>query len=345
MVGFSAAASSQMALDSIVWQRVPGGVEIKCYDFQSNEDFHQMWDASVHLDVTVFVKPHTIHRSYRSDMFSAATHVLDITIAAGLDYEVSHMSLSSYNGDIVSSESGLSFTAHEIQLYSSYGAIKGNWSLGANMEIRTGRRVGNVSDDGIDINLLPKRWSYGPQTRGTLLVNSWKGDIDIRMPFSQDSTSLRNMSISIQSETGSIRGTYVTGVETTITTGGHGAINATLLPDFALPEKAYITTSTAAGDTLLCILPPVIDHYYNINPLTNTRSDHSSGSGDLLLTYPSDWEGTALGLSVAGSVAVAGPEFDTIMAGDHVVVARKGAGISSRLDFTTETGSGELMVK
>lgn len=339
MIGVSAAASSQMALDSVSWHTDGRRVELRCVEFPSATDYDMaMWDAAVQVDATVFVKPHTV----QFGAFNANLQGPDIEIAAGLEFESYRMSLFTGAGGIHGAETN-SFTAHDISVATVNGSITGTWSLPSSISLRTGGWQ-SIGSSPIDINIVPKRWSHGPTTAGSLSASSSTGDITIRMPFARDTLSLRNTSIAIHSEAGSIEGTFVTGGETSLTTGAYGSINATLLPNFGLRDTVHITTSTAAGETEIRVLPPIVDGYYKINPLNNTRSDHSSKGGDIRLHYPPEWRGTALGLSKAGNVSISGPDFSTIVVRDHLVVARKGEGIESRLDFTTESGDGELLV-
>ena len=249
------------------------------------------------------------------------------------------MSLFTTKGNIHGKEVN-DFTAHEISIVSTNGSITGNWSLPAQIELRTGGW--NNLNRPIDIDLIPKMWSSGPSTQGILSANTQGGDVDIRMPL-KDNLSLRNMSVNIYSQLGSISGTFVTGHDTSLTTLS-GSIDATLLPYFGLQAVSTLTTSTAAGHTKIRVLPPIIDSYYQINPLKNTKSEHSTLGGKLKLHYPREWAGVALGLSETGRVTIKGDRFNTIVQQDHLVVARTDDEIASRLDFSTTTGDGELIV-
>jgi hypothetical protein len=163
------------------------------------------------------------------------------------------------------------------------------------------------------------------------------------MPL-KDNLSMRNMSINIHSQLGSISGTFVTGYITSLSTLS-GSIDATLLPYFALPDTSTLITQTSAQDTNIRVLPPIIDSYYQVNPLKNTKSEHSTTSGTLKLRYPKQWVGAALGLSETGSVTIQGDRFNTTIQEDHLVVARTEDEIASRLDFSTTTGDGHLLVE
>ena len=314
---------------------------VRCLDFPGRKPIYgdrPFWKVSVHVDVTVFVKPHTL----QFGQFSVETRSLDVEIAKGLHFETYHMVLFSTEGSIVCSETGLDFTAHNFVIRSLHGSITGNWSFPSSMSLRTGDW--SSVNRPIDIDLIPKRWSSGPWTAGTLSAQSESGDISIRMPLDKQHQSLRNMSIDIRSASGSITGSFFTGIQTALLTGGNGSVNATLQPDFSLPDTSSIITTTDSGDTNIRVLPPVIDPYYKINPLNNTKSDHTTGRGNMRLRYPVEWEGTAVGWSASGNVSVGGDAFDSVLHGDRLVVARRGKGIQSRLDFATGSGSGIFIV-
>jgi hypothetical protein len=338
MVGVDLAGSSQQAIDSVVWpiHSKFNSMYIRCVEFRPEDEAITDWDATIHVDVTVFVKPHTL----QFGEFKVTTGVLDIEIDKGLTYETYHMHLYSREGDIYGKEIQ-DFTAHDISAVAQSGSITGNWSLPGKIVLQTGGR--NPRDKGIDIDLAPKMWSSGPSTQGIISATTQGGDIDIRMPLN-DNLSLRNMSINVQSQVGSISGTFVTGYHTSLSTLS-GSIDATLLPYFGLQDTCTYTTSTAAGSTTIRVLPPIIDDYYRINPLKNTKSDHTVRSGSLNLSYPPQWVGAALGLSETGYVYAEGDRFRTIVQEDHLVVARTDDEIASRLDFSTTTGTGMLVIE
>ena len=338
MVGVDVAGSSQQAIDSVVWpiHSKFNAMYIRCVEFRPEDEATADWDATIHVGVTVFVKPHTL----QFGEFKVTTGVLDIEIDEGLIYETYHMHLYSREGSIYGRETQ-DFTAHEISAVAQSGCITGNWSLPMQIVLQTGGR--NPRDKGIDIDLTPKMWSSGPSTQGIISATTQGGDIDIRMPL-DDNLSLRNMSINVQSQVGSISGAFVTGYDTSLSTLS-GSINATLLPYFGLQDTCALRTSTAAGSTTIRVLPPVIDNYYRINPLKNTKSEHSTRSGSLNLSYPPQWVGAALGLSETGHVFAEGDRFSTIVQEDHLVVARTDDEIASRLDFSTTTGTGILIIE
>ena len=338
MIGMQTSGSSQQAIDSVVWPIYSerNGMYIRCVEFPNMDDTSADWDATIVLDVTVFVKPHTL----QFGEFKVGTDVLDIEIAKDLTFETYHMQLFSTRGNIHGNET-VDFTAHEISAHSQNGSITGNWSLPGKIELTTGGW--NSLDKPIDIDLIPKMWSSGPSTQGVILASTTGGDIDIRMPLDHN-LSLRNMSINVHSQVGSIRGSLVTGFDTTLTTLS-GSIDVTLLPYFALPDTSTLVTSTAAGHTNILVLPPIIDSYYQVNPLTNIKSEHSTTSGKMRLSYPPQWAGAALGLTETGAVGIEGDRFNMILQEEHLVVARTDDEIASRLDFSTTTGDGHLVVE
>ena len=83
-------ASSQQALDSIMWDPYPRTeFMVRCLDFPGRKPIYgdrPFWKVSVHVDVTVFVKPHTL----QFGQFSVETRSLNVEIAKGLHFETYH---------------------------------------------------------------------------------------------------------------------------------------------------------------------------------------------------------------------------------------------------------------
>ena len=338
-------ASSRTALDSVstAIRQDQHEFYVRCLEWPGVQDLHATdrawnWSAAVHVDVRVLVKPGTL----LFGSFKTWTNNLGIEVAPGLDFESNHMSLRSRSGSLVGTEVD-TFTPRSITLYSQVGSIVGTWSLAQTIILQTGDwRNSNAP---INVDLIPKRWSSGPTTGGVLQVRSTGGDIDIRMPFARNKVSLRNTSIDISSSTGSISGTFVTGIHTLLETGGNGTIDAVLLPYFGLPLTSKIATSTEAGSTSIEVLSPLVDEYSGVQPLLDTRSEHTSASGNMSLKYPLEWAGLAIGVSDAGHVSVAGIGVDNVVKDDYIVVGRRGTGMGSRLDFTTHSGHAELVIE
>lgn len=340
------AASSKMALDSVQvsMRNDRHHLIVDCAEFSAGGDgnsANRTWDVAVRVDLTVFVKPHQ-RQFFSTDVH---TNVLEVMMDKLLDFPTQSVSISSRQGDIACRETE-TFFPRKLTLRTSNGAITGNWTLTGEIDLSTGESYGYPSaNKPIDINLPPVHLSYGRQARGAIRARSDGGDINIRMPLEPSELGFMSMSVDIHSQSGQISGTFQQGLRTVMTTRNNGTINATLLPYFTYLETSTILTSTDAGDTFVHVLPPVVERgIFGRNPLLNTKSEHVSTSGNLELQYPPEWAGTALGVSDAGDVRVAKEGYDHVFEDQYLVVARKGTGMGSLLDFKTHNGTGGLAI-
>lgn len=298
-------------------------------------------ERSVGVDIIIFVKPHVVQFGH-TNVF---TTNLDVDIWPDLWFETYHMNLSSVQGTITGIES-LPFVVHELSISTENGSILGIWSLPSTISFSTG--TGDI-----DIDLVPKRWSSGPGTRGDVIAVAKEGEVAIRMPLEEDKLSLRNATMRIEAHQGSITGTFVHGAITSLT--AYNSINATLLPYWAFYnfqgiQHNFITTHASHGNTVFDVLPPVIVPYYKINPLFFAISRHTQGSWDaplgselrMKVTYPGEWGGTAVGHSGdRGSVDVSGEDFEEIERNDTMVKVQRRP-LGSVLLFEAEDGTAEL---
>ena len=99
----------------------------------------------------------------------------------------------------------------------------------------------------------------------------------------------------------------------------------------------------AASDTLNTTDKDIDDGENKGEFLSHLISHHTSSSGFLALTYPSEWSGMIEGTTSSGSIALKGKGLQTYFnrgisrLGKHIV-ARKGYG-RSKMDFRTSSGS------
>jgi hypothetical protein len=298
-------------------------------------------ENSINIDIIIFSRPRVLQFGHTN----IYTTNLDIDIWPDLWFETYHMNLSSVQGTITGTES-FAFVAHEISISTINGSIVGNWSLPSTISFSTG-------NGDIDIDLIPKRWSTGPSALGNLSAVAKAGDIDIRMPFEKDKLSLRNATVRIEAHKGSITGTFVHGVVTSLS--AYNSINATLLPYWAFysfqgVQHNFITTHSSHGNTIVNVLSPIIDNYYKINPLFFAISRHTQGwwgaplGSDLRMevTYPGEWGGTAVGFSGdTGLVVVSGEDFEEVERNETMVKVQRWP-LGSDLRFEAGDGIAEL---
>jgi len=208
-------ASAEDVLDHIVTNATSHELRV----FISKDCAGETSDAKVDVSIVIFVRPHSLQ--FGGYGTTITTNSLDIKLWPGLWFETYHMKLLSHSGSITSSELQ-SFTAHSIHVETASGSVTGNWSLPSSITLIT-------KDGSIDIDLLPKRWSYGPTTAGDLTALSTTGNINIRMPTDHELLSLRNGTTDITSVLGHIRATLMHSAVTNVRTQV-GSINITLVP-------------------------------------------------------------------------------------------------------------------
>lgn len=294
--------------------------------------------SCIRLTVVVFVRPRSLQFAYTR----VKSQWLNIKLWKGLFFETYNMTLSTTFGSIFAEETD-AFTAHKVHADVVYGSITGNWSLPSSISLA-------VRQGTIDINLIPKMWSHGPYTEGDFKATADMGNIAVRMPLEKSKLSLRNGTTSIHTRMGSITAMLVHGARTALSTV-YGNINATILPHWAfMPwngEVQFNTLSTVCsrGAVHVDVLTPIVDSYYQIQPLCFAESEHRVESGALMLQYPREWCGIATGrVGEAGYLEVKGEDYELVERNrTYVELQRRPLG--SRMVFEVDEGVAELVMK
>lgn len=291
----------------------------------------------IKVKVAILVRPHTL----QFGLTNIDTKNLDIKLWPGLDFETYHLNLHTSLGSVTSSEVNL-FTAHEINIEAYSASITGTWSLPSSISFTS------VNGD-IDVDLIPKRWSTGPWTRGDLKATTQIGDISIRMPLQRDQLALRNYTAQLSTVVGSIRAELVHGALTDLMTY-IGDINATLLTHWAFAEwqgvqHNYIRTDVTQGSTYIDVLPSVDVDFYVPRPLCFAVSRHRVAEGNMELAYPRDWCGTAAGVAEEGTLEIEGEDFEVIETREKWAKRVQRRPLGSDLGFLVKKGDGKLILK
>ena len=259
----------------------------------------------------------------------------------GLELKTSNLYLGSAQGNVLCAETQ-NFNANYFSVSSTNGSISGHWPLTEFLVLTNG-------NGSIDIDLVPNSEARNPYLWKRLSATSEGGDISIRTLHANDTAYPPFTFVNVYSKSGTVTGTYVTEYGSSLKTES-GTINASVLPYYSRMSNAFppytfsINTASGDGNTWIEVLPAVVDSHSNINPLNNTRSEHTSSSGNISLQYPTQWKGAALGLSETGNVSICGAVFDDVIQRNHLVVARTDDKLASRLDFSTKSGDGILVV-
>lgn len=142
---------------------------------------------------------------------------------------------------------------------------------------------------------------------------------------------------SISTASGSIKGRYLLGVGTSLTTQS-GSINADFVPFGS--RTARLETSSGSGATNARVLSGE-----GGKDVDGLRSEHkSSGSGSVKVVYPVNWEGRITGTSGSGSIRVSGPEIIVDESSRGQVRAHKGDEKKGNLEVRTGSGSVDVSI-
>jgi hypothetical protein len=263
--------------------------------------------------------------------FTAA--VGEVVISEGLDLTVTETTIVVAAGKIRSQDF---FDSSKTSIEIGSGVVVGNYSVFRTLEMHT-------SAGAVIADVIPRQVDTDGTTTAVLNVTSAQGIVHIEYPpASKTDIPDRPYFTWISTEAGSIRGRYLLGNKTAISTKT-GSIVADILP-LSAPAASELTTTSTAGNQKLQVLGPYAGGNGNIDSL---QSSHITTAGQLTLEYPSTWEGFLYGESTVGRIHVEG-DFQDVEKGSiglvgQYVKARKGNG-SSHLDVRTTLGSTFLVV-
>nr|POE56198.1 hypothetical protein CFP56_69151 [Quercus suber] len=223
------------------------------------------------------------------------------------------------------------------------GNIRGAWSSrNTKIETASGSITGafawmdllsvSTMSGSIDIAVKPQAADPAHIVPAEYIATSHSGSIKTEIPiaFSDTNLPLREYRTQAQTSSGRISGTYIHGTTTSFSTNS-GAIDVDIVPidtrlvddrflvdDVKKPLTTTLRTNTRSGTTALHLYPPRTPRSLQIlpddnetirQPLIDTlKSQHTSRSGRISLTYPDEWTGEIEGESYSGSIAVEGKE-------------------------------------
>jgi DUF4097 and DUF4098 domain-containing protein YvlB len=167
-----------------------------------------------------------------------------------------------------------------------------------------------------------------------LKILSQSGQILVDFPFFN--LPKRDYQVSIDSQSGLVKGHLVHGQKTSVTSGS-GGIDLQVTP-FDPNTSSSLQTESRSGEQRISLLSPA-----NLGTIKDMSSSHRSTSGALALRYPKEWEGTIEGNTKSGKIQVHGSDVVVVRQDSdklhHYLLAKKGDG-KSKLDF--KTGSGRV---
>ncbi|KAK5714170.1 hypothetical protein LTR15_011078 [Elasticomyces elasticus] len=194
------------------------------------------------------------------------------------------------------------------------------------------------SSGSININVRPEPHDKQHPVPARLIVEGRSGSMNINMAGYE--IPERDYVVSIDSQSGSVRGSLVHGRQTTVMSRS-GRINLDLSLSGANSTASSLNTRSESGRSEI-----TVHNHGNLNfgtagsgpSIKEMSSTHTVGSGGLVLRYPREWEGTIQGQTGSGGLRLHGADVEIVSRGPHSVYAKKGKG-DSTLSFQTGSGS------
>ncbi|KAK5683539.1 hypothetical protein LTS10_005072 [Elasticomyces elasticus] len=196
----------------------------------------------------------------------------------------------------------------------------------------------HASSGSININVLPQPANPKHPVPAQLIVDGQSGSININMAGYE--IPERAYTVTINSESGSVRGSLVHGRQTSVVSRS-GRIDLDFTLSGANSTASSLNTKSESGGTDITVHN---QHIFDSRAASSgpsikqMSSTHTGGSGGLVLRYPREWEGTIQGQTGSGGLRLHGADIDVVSRGPHSVYAKKGKG-DSTLSFQTGSGS------
>jgi hypothetical protein len=240
------------------------------------------------------------------------------------------------NSTVVSIKSG-GVTAYpfvssrKTYINSNSGSISGSYGLYDVLSIRS-------TSGSISVDVDPKEIDKDHPAPAVFSVHSNSGSVRVDFPFAGADIPERDYHSNIISQDGSINGRYIHGSQTSLESQS-ASIDVSLLPYSADDYPSTLHTKSNSGSQKIDLLSPYDNPGSSIKRLSST---HSVSSGQLVLSYPDEWEGKLSGQTSSGSLNLRGNDLEIIEQGSRgggkYVVAKKGDG-ESVMKFNTQSGS------
>lgn len=296
--------------------------------------------ACMEIDLNIWIRPGT-----QLEHLEIATEHLDIKIEPGL-FPPSLETPPSGQGnayyisndtDFITIAGSLSAayweSGRETRIDTVSGSISGRFALKDVLSVKT--VSGNVN-----IDVEPKAESPTDPRPASFSAVTTSGSIKAVFPMSDAIAEIppRLYHTKVDSRSGSVRGNYIHGINTDITTSS-GSIDVNVLPYSTNSTGSWLRTESAVGGIHVNVLPSYEDPHHVMGYL---RSIHKTKSGSLHVKYPQQWEGKIEAVTMSGSVKLRGKDVEVLKrwsgpVGAHVV-ARKGKA-GSAIDLSTSSGS------
>jgi len=303
----------------------------------ASSETHQK--ACMEIDIDIWFRPGT-----QLEHLEIGTEHLDIIIEPGL-FPPPHETLPpdqaayyiSNRTDFLAVSGNLSSaywqSGRETRIDLVSGSVSGRFALKDLLSVKT-------TSGSIDISVEPKEEDPIDPQPASFMVETISGSIKAVFPLSAAIAEIpsRLYHTKIESKSGSVKGSYIHGLNTDIVTIS-GSIDVNVLPYSSNSTGSWLRTESTGGR----IGVNVLTSYENPqNVLGYLRSIHKTQSGSVHVKYPQQWEGKLEAVTMTGSIELQGKDVKVLSrwsgpVGSHVV-AQKGKA-SSAMDMGTTSGS------
>ncbi|KAK4988447.1 hypothetical protein LTR66_005016 [Elasticomyces elasticus] len=286
--------------------------------------------ATQNLDVDIDVAENL----FDPDIQSKSSPSSDDMTAGGINI-ANATDITTINGGVSSTY----WSSRETRIDVTSGSVSGTYALRDLLSIKT--KSGSIS-----VDVVPKSADRTSPRPADFSAISAGGSITARFPITGTESDIpeREYRTRVQADSGSLHGTYIHGLTTSIMTTS-GSITADILPYSSNTFASSIHTETHSGTTRINVLPPFIDPG---TLMERMHSVHHGTSGGMNVKYPQEWVGSITGETMSGSLSLRGKDV-RILSEDSVgpfkrhVVAMKGKG-GGVLDFKSMSGSIDAII-
>jgi hypothetical protein len=286
------------------------------------------------LDISLFFRPNITMGGLK-----ISSDLSNVKVMPGVDFIVLGQTEIDLRGGSVTANP--LFASRKTYIDVNAGSVHGEYGLYDLLSIST--KAGSIH-----VDVVPKSIDVDKPAPAELLASALAGSIDITFPPANTTIPERDYYTTIKAQEGSIRGNYIHGKNTALSTNA-GSIVAKLLPffneDSANSKISTLSTTTDAGKQDIEVLSPYNNTGISIKQMA---SQHLTAFASLRLKYPSEWEGFIDGKTTVGSLELDGSDLRIIEEGSigvvgHYVKAERGDG-DNELTFRSGAGSAKVLV-
>ena len=259
--------------------------EARRFGRRSERDIWPRIDINVNIYAT---------KDLKLDDLSLISTILPFTLASDLDLTVAILTYIESKAAAVHASNSTQLLSRKTIISLDAGSVTGAFNLQELFSVTT--KGGSIHLDITPQDALPS----GNKT-AQFFASLNAGSIWTTFPIFENLPD-RDYQVEVSTKGGTIRGSYVHGSRTLLTTEA-GAIAADIVPFDASEKETTFVTSSRTGVTSINVFPS----YKNPEKsLSHIKSSHHTIVGDLTLKYPSTWEGRIHGSVILGRIVLRG---------------------------------------